>query len=71
LFRVISLVLLLLGAGVFPLFAAGAKPDRIELAESWKLASTTEAPSDGGGDFGCRFSGFPVASDSPNAGHGS
>jgi hypothetical protein len=44
LFRVISLVLLLLGTGVFPLFAAGAKPDRIELAENWKLASTTEAP---------------------------
>jgi hypothetical protein len=34
LFRVISVVLLLLGACVFPLFAAGAKPDRVELAEN-------------------------------------
>jgi len=47
LFRAVSIGLLLLGAGVFRLFAAGAKPDRIELAENWKLASATEAHSDG------------------------
>ncbi len=47
LIRAISMVLLSLGAGVSPSFAAGAKPDRIELAENWKLASATEAHSEG------------------------
>src|ERR1035437_7352794 len=46
-FRVISIALLLLGAGVFPSFAADENPPRMELAENWKLASATEAPSDG------------------------
>jgi exo-1,4-beta-D-glucosaminidase len=46
-FRVISIALLLLGTGVFPSFAAAENPGRIELAENWKLASATEAPSDG------------------------
>ena len=45
-FRVISIALLLLGAGVFPSFAAAENPARIELAENWKLASATEAQSD-------------------------
>jgi exo-1,4-beta-D-glucosaminidase len=45
--RIISLVLLLLGTGVFPLFAVAGNPGRIELAENWKLASATEAPADG------------------------
>jgi exo-1,4-beta-D-glucosaminidase len=39
--------MLLLGTGALPLFAAAKKPARIELAENWKLASATEAPSDG------------------------
>jgi len=46
-FRVILGVLLFFGTGVFPSFAAAEKPGRIELAENWKLASATEAPSDG------------------------
>ena len=46
-FRIISPVLLLLGIGIVPLFAAAENPARIELAENWKLASATEAPSDG------------------------
>src|ERR1035437_9251434 len=46
-FRVISIALLLLGAGVFPSFAAAENPARIELAENWKLSSATEAPADG------------------------
>ncbi len=46
-FRVISGILLLFGIGVIPSLATAAKPDRIELAENWKLASATEAPSDG------------------------
>jgi exo-1,4-beta-D-glucosaminidase len=41
------MVLLLPGIATVPLFAADAKPDRIELAENWKLASATEAPSEG------------------------
>ncbi len=46
-FRVISLLSLLIGICTVPLFAAAEKPARIELAENWKLASATEAPSDG------------------------
>ena len=46
-FLVISQVSLLLGLGAFPLFAAAENPAKIELAENWKLASATEAPSDG------------------------
>jgi exo-1,4-beta-D-glucosaminidase len=45
--RVFSGVLLSFGIGIVPLFAVAAKPDRIELAENWKLASTMEVPSDG------------------------
>ena len=45
--RIISCVLLLLGTTAIPSLAATAKPDRIELAENWKLASATEAPSEG------------------------
>ena len=45
--RVISIALLLLGTGVFPSFAAAGNPGKIELAENWKLASATEAPSEG------------------------
>jgi exo-1,4-beta-D-glucosaminidase len=39
--------LLLFGVGGFPSLAAAAKPDRIELAENWRLASAVEAPSEG------------------------
>jgi exo-1,4-beta-D-glucosaminidase len=46
-FRVISIVLLLLGTAIVPSFAAEEKPVRIELAENWKLASATESQSDG------------------------
>jgi exo-1,4-beta-D-glucosaminidase len=46
-FRVILMVLLLLGIATVPLFAAAGNPGKIELAENWKLASATEAPSDG------------------------
>ncbi len=46
-FRVISIVSLLFGMGTFPLFAAAENPARIELAENWKLASATEAQSEG------------------------
>ena len=46
-FRVISIALLLLDTGVFPSFAADENPGKIELAENWKLASATEAPSEG------------------------
>jgi len=46
-FRIISGVLLLIGVGAIPLLAAAAKPDRIELAENWELASATEAQSEG------------------------
>jgi exo-1,4-beta-D-glucosaminidase len=45
--RVVPAVLLLFGLGAIPSLAATAKPDRIELAENWRLASATEAPSDG------------------------
>jgi exo-1,4-beta-D-glucosaminidase len=45
--RVFSGVLLLFGIGAIPLLAAVTKPDRIELAENWKLVSATEAPADG------------------------
>jgi exo-1,4-beta-D-glucosaminidase len=45
--RVTSGILLLLGLGVLPSPAADLKPDRIELAENWKLASATEAASAG------------------------
>ena len=45
--RVISMVLLWLGLGAVPWFAAAENPGRIELAENWKLASATEAPSAG------------------------
>jgi exo-1,4-beta-D-glucosaminidase len=47
LFNVIPTVLLLLGTGVFPLFAAAAKPCRIELVENWKLMSSKEVQSEG------------------------
>ena len=46
-FRIISIVLLLLGIGIVPLLAAAENPGRIELAENWKLASATEAPDAG------------------------
>jgi len=46
-FRVISIALLLLDTGVFPSFAAAGNPGKIELAENWKLASATDAQSDG------------------------
>ncbi len=46
-FRIISKAFLVLGIGATPLFAAAEKPSRIELVENWKLASATEAPSDG------------------------
>jgi len=46
-FRVTSIVLLLLGLSVFPAFAAVEDPTRIELLENWKLASATEASADG------------------------
>jgi exo-1,4-beta-D-glucosaminidase len=45
--RVIFIALLLLGMGVFTLFAAAGNPGKIELAENWKLASATEAQSEG------------------------
>ena len=46
-FRVILMVLLLLGIATVPLFAAAENPGRIEFAENWKLASATEAQSEG------------------------
>ena len=48
-FRCISIIIisLLLGVGVFPAFAAAENAAKIELAENWKLASATEAQSDG------------------------
>src|ERR1035437_7674981 len=46
-FRVISIALLLLGAGVFPSFAADENPPRMELAENWKLAPGADAREDG------------------------
>ena len=46
-FRVILMALLLLGIATVPLFAAAENPGRVELAENWKLASATEAPSEG------------------------
>ena len=46
-YRVTSIALLLLGMGGFTLFAAAGKPDKIELAENWKLACATDAPPDG------------------------
>ena len=46
-FRFILMVLLLLGIATVPLFAVAGNPGKIELAENWKLASATEAPSDG------------------------
>jgi exo-1,4-beta-D-glucosaminidase len=46
-FRLISGVLLLFGIGALPSLAAAVKPARLELAENWKLASATEAPSEG------------------------
>ncbi len=46
-FGVISMVSLLLDIGTTPSFAAAENPARIELAANWKLASTTEASSDG------------------------
>ena len=70
-FHVISKVFLLFGMGTAPLFAAVEKPARIELAENWKLASATEAPDGRRGDFRSRLQGFALASDSPDAGHGS
>jgi alpha-L-fucosidase len=45
--RIIPGVVLLLGISAIPSLAATAKPDRIELAENWKLASASEAQSDG------------------------
>jgi len=44
-FRVVSIMLLLFGTS--PLLAAAENPARIELAENWKLASATEAQSEG------------------------
>jgi exo-1,4-beta-D-glucosaminidase len=46
-FRIISFVLLLLCTDVFPLFAAAAKPGRIELAENWQLVSANQVQSAG------------------------
>jgi len=46
-FRVILKVLLLPGIATVQLFASAENPGRIELAENWKLASATEAPSEG------------------------
>ena len=40
-------MVLLLGIGIVPSFAAAENPGRIELAENWKLAPATEAPADG------------------------
>ena len=45
--RVIFIALLLFGIGVFTLFAAAENPGKIELVENWKLASATEAQSEG------------------------
>jgi exo-1,4-beta-D-glucosaminidase len=45
--RVILMVLVLAGIATVPLFAATGNAGRIELAENWKLASATEAQSDG------------------------
>ena len=47
LFRVVLMMLMLAGISTVPLCAAAEKPGRIELAENWKLASATDAPSEG------------------------
>jgi exo-1,4-beta-D-glucosaminidase len=46
-FRLIFKILPLLGMGIAPLLATAQNPDRVELAENWKLACATEAPADG------------------------
>ena len=43
----LAIAMPLLGLGSTPLFAAAENPARIELAEHWKLASATEAQSEG------------------------
>ncbi len=45
--RVFLRALLFVVFCVAPLFAVAESPGKIELAENWKLASATEAPSDG------------------------
>jgi exo-1,4-beta-D-glucosaminidase len=46
-FRIIAVLLLSLCVYTAPLFAAEEAPGKIELAQGWKLASATEAQSDG------------------------
>jgi exo-1,4-beta-D-glucosaminidase len=46
-FRLVFTVLSLLGMGVVPSVANTEKPERIELAANWKLASATDAPPEG------------------------
>jgi exo-1,4-beta-D-glucosaminidase len=41
------IILLLIGMGAFPLFAATSKPCRIELVENWKLISSRAVHSEG------------------------
>jgi exo-1,4-beta-D-glucosaminidase len=54
-FRVLFWTLLFLTICVIPLFAAPDNPGKIELAENWKLASATEAPSDGAAISGAGY----------------